>query len=58
MREHTKGKKKYKHTKTMSDTDSTSNVDIFATERSFEVEDLSPPESSPISQNHRGPEPY
>lgn len=43
---------------TMSDSDSTGNVDTFATEKSFEVEDLLPPESSPVSQNHRGPEPY
>lgn len=42
----------------MSDSDSTSNVDTFATEKSFEVEDLLPLESSPVSQNHRGPEPY
>lgn len=42
----------------MSDSDSTSNVNTFATERSFEMEDLSPPECSPISQNHRGPELY
>lgn len=52
---HLKEKQKHKRTKTIRESNSTSNADTFAIKRSFEVEDLSPPESSPISQNHRGP---
>lgn len=37
--------------RTMSDSDSTSEIDAFAKERSFEVEDLSPSESLPINQS-------
>lgn len=33
--------------------DSKSSMDIFATERPFEVEDLSPPQSPPISHDHQ-----
>lgn len=37
--------------RTMSDSDSTSEIDTFAKERSFEVEDLSLPEFPPINQS-------
>lgn len=42
----------------MSESESTGHVDPFATEWSFEVEDVSSPESPPINYNYRCLEPY